>query len=691
MSKINQPHGYMGKILWCNLTTKEMTEEIPDESIYKKYLGGYGLGVYYIYKRMKPNCDPLGPENILGFMPGLFTGSPAPYTGRFMVCGKSPLTGKGIRADKKGNCSGGWGDSNSGGFFGPAIKRAGYDGIFVTGASEKPVYILIEGDKKEIRDASELWGQDAIVTDEILKKKHQNANVVAIGKAGENQSLIAGIVNDGGRLAARSGLGAVMGAKNLKAICLKGRIRLTSNDKEEAKRLAKLYRKELDKRLNNKIIKIAFKIIPYITKPYKWMNIPFFATKTMFSQLFHDYGTPFFYSICSEIGDTPIKNFKGYATRDHRTSVARKFASHSSLKYKTKSYGCYGCPVQCGAIMKVPELGIEETHRPEYETLAAFGGLLTNSQPLIIFEINEYLNREGMDTISAGVTIAFVMECVEKNLLKQEDFKCKEFPNGFLPSWGKTENIMPLLRLIVNREGIGDLLAKGVKGASKEIKGSEEFAISANGQELPMHDPRGMKSLALTFITDPTPGRHTAGGIDFAKTGRVNSFIKGSNYKNSKNPTKKGKYSAEISKGHQSFNSLGFCEFAKWCNTYPLFELIEAVFGWKMDLHDYHEIGWRIQTLRQMFNAREGAIRLEIPKRMLNDPPMKKGPLKNKAVAISDMVNSYFKEMGFNERGIPKEETLKKLGLDFCIKDLKECTGAPNLIFNEYLIEKSKK
>ncbi|MHA1145447.1 MAG: aldehyde ferredoxin oxidoreductase family protein [Candidatus Helarchaeota archaeon] len=686
--------GFTGKILWVNLSDNTITEEKPSEDIYRKYLGGYGLGVYYIYSRIKPNCDPLGPDNILGFCPGLFTGTPAPYTGRYMICGKSPLTGKGKKITGE-QCSGGWGDANSGGYFGPAIKQAGYDAIFVQGVAEKPVYLLLDGKENKILDASDLWGKDAVEADLLLQEKHgRAARTALIGMGGEKQILFSGVVNDKGRLAARSGLGAVMGSKKLKAICIVGNEQVNLANREKTLELAKMYNKQIKKYMNNKLVGAVLPTLNNMSGVLRTFSIPFSAAGiipamgfSIFSQFFHKWGTPYFTDICADIGDSPIKNFMG-TYKDFPKKLVKKINYKQFMKYKKRSFGCFGCPVKCGAILEVPELEIEETHRPEYETIMALGGLALCNDLKVLIEANEYLNRAGVDTISAGVVVAFAIECAERGILKKEDFKCKEYPDGFLPEWGKAEYTLPLLRMIVNREGIGDILAKGAKEASKKIEGSEEYAITANGQELPLHDARLFTNLGLTFTVDPTPGRHTAGSNQFAKFGPAEKFIKGMKIKTSKNPQKMGALNETGAKFQQWFNALGFCEFSMWCGRYPVLEMIEAVVGWEMTLDELTEIGWRIQTLRQMFNAREGAIRHEIARRAIGDPPLEKGPNKKVSIDVETMAQAYYESIGFDETGVPKEETLKELGLEFCIKDLKSATGRPEPFVNQYLASK---
>lgn len=688
---VNPPKfGYMGKILWINLTTQEFKEEFPSDEIYRQYLGGYGLGAYFVYTRIKPLCDPMGPDNILGFVPGLFTGTAAPFTGRWMVVGKSPLTGKGKTSDGK-ECTGGWGDANAGGFFGPSIKRAGYDAIFFTGISKKPVYLFLDSTKKELKDASIVWGKNVSETEKKLKEIHgKGTQVACIGKAGENKSLISGIVNDGGRIAARSGLGAVMGAKNLKALCIGGTSKINVADQKKTIELAKAYKEHIEGNFKSKLASSVMKMAPALGPILRLAKMGMKSPESVLSKSMHIHGTSFSTAISAEMGDSPVQNLKGVGYIDFPQKVARNFAGASIDKYKVKSYGCFSCPIACGAIYKIPELGIEETHRPEYETLAAFGSNILNEDINTVFKINELLNQVGMDTISAGVTLGFIIECAEMGILKKEDFKCKAYPDGFIPKWHSSEYLLTMLQMMIDREGLGDVFADGTWVASKKLKnGSEKYAAACNGQELPMHDARATKGLALTYLTDPTPGRHTAASLDFTELGPINGLIKGLTYENSKDPYKKGFCQAKFAKFKQVWNALGFCEFGMWNGTYPLLEMMKAVFGWDITIEEILKIGWRIQTIRQMFNGREGAIRTESSPRIVGDPPLTKGPLSGISIDAEAMIQGYYEGIGYQNNGIPLETTIKELNMEYLLKDLPNCLGRPAPVLNSS-IKKSK-
>ena len=689
--------GCTGKILVVDLTKQtHEVQELPEE-VYRKYLGGYGLGAYYIYKHIKPGCDPLGPDNILGFTPGLLTGSGAPFSGRYMVCGKSPLTGKGKRSNGEYS-NGGWGNANAGGTFGPAIKRAGFDAIFVTGESDKPVYLLVTPEKISIEDADFLWGKDAIETESELVRLHgSRAAVTTIGEAGENLSLISGIVNDKGRIAARSGLGAVMGSKKLKAICLLGKTRIDFADRPVIQAQTKAYFAQVKAYSENRMMLRMLPEIDYVVPLIRILGVPMGGGGETLSTMMGTgmggagLGTPVMTVLSSQNGDSPVKNYKGIGYLDFPMRKAMNLRGKTiKEKYGKRQYGCFSCPLRCGYILEYEKLPYEdkETHRPEYETLAAFGSLILNSDLDLLLQVNEYLNRAGMDSISAGTIIAYVLEAVEEGVLEKEAFACADFPDGFLPVWGDPTCIMPLLKLLVTREGIGDKLADGVFVAKSYYPETETYAIQAGGSELGMHDIRlGAGDIGTSMVADPTPGRHTTPNYGLLGMGMPDFFPDlAPKIEKAEHPYQRGKSSHIPVKMHQVMESLGLCMFVYYMGKYPLLELIEGATGWKMDVDELLEIGYRIQTTRQMFNAREGAIRHEIAQRAIGSPPQSKGPLKGQSIDVEVMIQGYYEGMGFGQDGVPLPETLSALGLDAMIPDLEVSTGAPQRLVNEYLI-----
>ncbi|MFX1274066.1 MAG: aldehyde ferredoxin oxidoreductase N-terminal domain-containing protein, partial [Promethearchaeota archaeon] len=447
--------GYHGKILEVNLSESNWRiETLPDE-IYRQYYGGYGLGVYYIYTHQKPGIDPLGPDNILGICPGLFTGTATPFSGRYMVCGKSPLTG-------------GWGNANSGGTFGPEIKRVGFDGIFFEGKAEKPIYLFIDGENIQLLDASELWGKDAVETEKLIEKIHgPRVKVACIGLAGENLSLISGVVNDSGRIAARSGLGAVMGSKKLKAVCIrrsKENRKIELHDKTRLMNHVKQYNSNFNEMAKKGFITRFTANIGSLASLMRRLKIGITSFDSpslsrMVIQMFSSaqLGTTSANVLSSQIGDSPIKNFKGVGYKDFPMKSAKKIDGKKIKKLMKTQYGCFTCPARCGAILEYDALPYpeKETHRPEYETCASLGCLILNNNLDLLLKANELLNRAGMDTISAGCVIAFVYECCESGLLTEKDFKCEGYSEGFLPKWGDNSYLLQLLEMMIHREGIG--------------------------------------------------------------------------------------------------------------------------------------------------------------------------------------------------------------------------------------------
>jgi len=651
-------YGFFGKVLWIDLANDDFREEEVPKNIYRQFMGGYGLGCRLLYERMLSHIKPLSSESIIGFFPGLLTSTVAPYSGRYMVVGKSPLTGT-------------WGDANSGGTFGPAIKACGYDGILVIGKSKKPKYLSIIDNITTILDASDIWGKDIIETEKILKRRHGNSiKTAGIGQAGEKLSKISGIANDKGRIAARSGLGAIMGSKNLKTIVLNGNKRVEIFNREKFYNLIKEHNKTVKIKPLNSMKKSFLGKMFGMVKSMRRLKIGMINAPDLMRTIYRNYGTSIGNTISAETGDSPIKNWSGIGMYDFPYEKSVNLSSINITKYKVKEYGCFSCPVQCGAILKIPELNIEEMHIPEYETCCAFGSLLLNKNLFSIFQINDICNRAAIDTISVGATVAYAIECYEKGLLSLED------TDGLELTWGNTEAILSLVNKIIRREGIGDLLADGVKIAVDKIgKESEPYAINSLGSEIPMHDPRYFESLAFSYAFDPTPGRHTTASIDFAEIGSYDKFEKKVTLpkKRKKNINKKIEAQVITTGFHQILNCAGMCMFSTSFGPYPFIDLLNALTGWNDTIDEYIATGLRIQTLRQAFTLREGIeiSQNELPDRVVGLPPAKKGPLKGKTIEYKDFYRKYCIRMGWNpENGYPLKKTLEKLDLEFVIKDL---------------------
>ncbi|MFX1356742.1 MAG: aldehyde ferredoxin oxidoreductase family protein [Promethearchaeota archaeon] len=621
-------NGYFGKILCIDLTNESINEEKIPNHLYQQYFGGYGLACRLIYEKMPSKTNPLSPEAIIGFFPGLLTGTVTPLSGRYMTAGKSPLTNT-------------WGDANSGGYFGPEIKNCGYDGILVKGAADDPKsFMMINGEKKFL-DASDLWGLDTVETENRIKMMYKNVKVSCLGTAGEKMSLISGIVTDKGRIAARCGLGAVMGSKKLKALILKGSEKVTIADKEALLIATKGYNNE--------------------TKNSNAVTI------------YKNLGTSGLNFAAGQAGDSPVKNWGGTSIDDFPTEKLQKISGEVLNKYKQKEYGCFSCSVQCGGILRVPELGLDETHIPEYETCAAFGYMLLNDDPLSLIKVNDMCNRAGIDTISTGATIAFAIECYENGILTKND------TDGLELTWGNSKAIVEIVNKVIKRDGFGDILADGSKKASEVIgQGSEKYAMHSMGQELAMHDAKFFKSLGMSYAFDPTPGRHTTPSIDFMAMGpliKPDGLIEGFSLPKRWKRAGEDRYEAQkIAVGlKQATNALGLCDLLYVYQKYPLREVIKAVVGWDLSIDEICKVGYRIHTLRQAFTIREGIIMAnnEIPGRAVGNPPFESGPHKGKTIDYKEDYKGFCKKFGWNtENGYPLKESLIELNLDFVIKDL---------------------
>ncbi|MDY6833391.1 MAG: aldehyde ferredoxin oxidoreductase family protein [Chloroflexota bacterium] len=647
-------YGYSGKLIFVNLSDSKISTTEPEDEFYRKYLGGYGIGAKEIFDRQPIGIDPLGETGIIAFLPGLLNGSHTPFSGRYTVACKSPLTGT-------------WGDANSGGFLGTEIKKAGYDGIFVQGRSPKPVYIWVNGSDIEIRSAKDLWGKDCFQTEDLIKNElnEMRIRVACIGQPGEKLSLISSIMNDKGRAAARSGVGAVMGSKNLKAIAVKGDMKTSIANPDEFQRIRKELLAVLKQKPStmSKIMGPLFRpIMPWMLKRGIFMTPDVGSMVEMFGKM----GTSSMASVSAQCGDSPIKNWKGVGCQDFpMRSKASKISDDSLDKYKVKKYACQACPLGCGAIMKLDgeRYSYEEDHRPEYENIASFGMMNLMDDTEAFLKCNEICNRNGIDTISAGASISFAIECYENGILTDED------TGGLKLTWGNGDAIVALMEKIVCREGLGDLLADGTRRASEVIgKGAAEFAMHIGGQEISMHDPRLNPSFGTTYLADPTPGRHTAGGAGFMEWGLMGLPVTGIETPKLERYiyTGKGAAQALASNLAQTTNCLGLCIFSGLLGPMPYVEIVNAVTGWDYTLEELITTGERIQTLRQSFNAREGmtASSFQVPDRVLGKPPLPAGPTAKITVDIETMAKEYYEVMQWDwDTGKPRKSRLIELGL----------------------------
>ena len=647
--------GYMGKVLWVDLGTQQFREEEIPENVYQDFLSGMGLAAHLLYEHIPPGADPLGSQNVLGFVSGLLTGTPSLFSGRWMAVGKSPLTNT-------------WGDANCGGYFSLAIKKCGYDGIFFTGKSEQPVYLSVDPGGPQLLQAKDLWGSDASVTESTLLERHgarRKPGVICIGPAGEKQSLIAGISHDFGRMAARSGLGAVMGSKNLKAVVLAGAQPVSVADSQEMKALcqkpARITRFRIP--FSARMMAIAGKLLRNPWIKLRWDGI-------IFSGVLRKWGTVGLNQTSIEWGDAPIKNWAG-THEDFPLEASKQIAPDAISNLEQNKYHCLACPLGCGGKIK----GLAENQfskKPEYETTLAFTGLVLNEDYSLVIEVNDLLNRAGMDSISAGATVAAAIEWYQDGLLTLED------TGGLVLTWGNRDAILALVKTMITREGIGDVLADGSKRAAERLEIEDrKAAIAAGGSELAFHDSRLDPGFGLHAGVEPAPGRHTSGAFIYYILYRLWTRIKHlpkppliTSKKQNFIPTEEIiQRAVAISKFTNYYNALGICLFGIYIGVdrLPLFEWTNAATGWSCTPEDYMTIGHRIQTLRQLFNIKQGVapVDIKISRRALGIPPQESGPNQGTQIDYPAMRRMYWDQIGWDpETGYPTQETLQALGLD---------------------------
>ncbi len=605
------PGGYTGKILYVDLTKGNTSEELADDKLYQDFLGGYGIGARILFSRQKAKVDPLGPDAMLGFVTGILTGTPALFAARYVAVGKSPLTGT-------------WGDANSGGDFGPQLKFAGYDAVFFSGISPAPVYLLIDNGKAELRKADKLWGKDTWETESLLTAElGTDARVACIGPAGESLSLISCIINNKGRAAGRSGLGAVMGSKKLKAVVVRGN-----------------------------------KTVPVAREPeLKEARTKHLGQLGGAVEAYRKFGTCAGMNALVQAGDTPVKNWKGTAL-DFTTAAS--ISDQSVINLQERKYGCWHCPVACGGHMK-PGTGQysypAEVHKPEYETLAAFGSMCLNDNLESIIKVNDICNRYGLDTISAGSIIAFAIECYENGLISNKD------TDGIELKWGSHKAIVEMTEKLAKGEGFGKVLAGGARRAAQQIgKGAEEFAIQIHGQEVPMHDPKRFMNYATAYL-DTTPGRHTQGSYGTKPV----SGLEFPAY-DSKSSAGRGQANKMGSDLMHMISCAGMCMFGLgFMDASALTDFMNLTTGWNCSIDDLLKTGDRIANVRQAFNIREGVgmVDFKVPGRISGNPPPTAGPTAGRSVDFDTLRNDYLTARDWDIKSSkPSKKKLLELGMD---------------------------
>ncbi len=616
--------GTHGKILWIDLSTKETEVKKLPNDIYEKYLGGLGLASRLLFDIAKPTIDPFSPENPLIIIPGLLIGTGLPTASKTTVTFKSPETNA-------------FGRSVSGAYMGVALKKAGYDGAVVVGKSEKPVYLFIDDDKTEIRNASELWGKDAIETQDELKKELGNGfRTCAIGTAGEKTSRIADIDFEE-RQSARSGGGAVMGSKFLKAIAVRGTKEVEYADKKAL-----------------------------IEEIKKWNEI---INKSEAKKSDMAYGSgEFFDWVNKERGVFPVKNWNESVFEEsfnsHEDGRSPLDPYYWAPKYTEKLHPCPNCTKPCGRFISISEGKYAGTRVEgvEYELLYSLGGDLGIDNVEVTAKLNEICDRAGVDGISAGVTLAWAMEAYEKGLLSEDD------TDGIDLKFGNEEAAIMAMEKLVNREGkLGELLADGEKIAAQKLgKKSDEFTTEVKGLEMPAYDVRGLKGMALAEAVSVRGACHLTGGIyapeltgAFWKMSDIDRFS-----------TEWKGYEVKTGEDFMTvYDTLGMCKFSRGLFFIEgLLDGVKAVTGNEYDVDEMMEIGERIYNLERLFNIREGLSRKDdyLPYRVTHDP-IQNGVSKGSYVKeeeLQNMLDQYYLVRGWSKDGMPTKMQLFKLGLE---------------------------
>lgn len=605
---------YHGRILKVDLTTGKSSVKTFDERYVRNYLGGQGFAVELVYHGMPEGTDALAPESVLAMAGGLFDGFPVPTGGKTAFAAKSPQTGT-------------LAESIMGGVIGAELRHAGYDALEIVGRAEKPSYLFIEDDTVEVEDASGLWGKSTREVPEMLRKDlGWDVKVACIGVAGEKLVKFA-CIDCEERQAGRAGLGAVMGSKNLKAIAVRGTKDLEPADPGALLDIALRYQKIME-------------------------DAPSFKEDTV-------YGTGEFLGwINKEKGVFPTRNWQ-LGVFEERNEMD---PYHWATRYVSKNKACFSCTKPCGKLFEVKSgkyagVAIDGL---EYETLYSLGGACGNASIEAAAKGNEICDVLGMDTISAGVTVGFAMELVQRGILTEQEV-------GMKLTFENAEDAMPrMLELMGRREGFGDVLAEGVKGAAERIgKGADRYAIHTKGMEPPAYDVRGMKGHGLAYMTSTRGACHLRAG--FYAPELVGKFWRWEGI-DRQSPDGKGAMVATMENFMCVYDSVGLCKFSRgFFLIEKLCEVIEAITGLKFTEDELLKMGERIHNMKGSFNYREGVTRKDwlLPVRIREDP-IPDGPSKGSLITtdqMNGMLDDYMAVRGWTPDGEPTKEKLKELDI----------------------------
>ena len=624
------PFGYMGKILHVDLTEGKMKVEEPPESFYRTYMGGSGLGLHYLLKMLSPGVDPLSPENVLVLSVGVLTGAPIGGLSRVMANARSPLTGA-------------IGDAEGGGFWPAEFKFAGYDAIVVTGKSPKPVYLWLHDGEAEIRDATHLWGKvtgeaEAMIREELDDKR---IHVLQIGPAGEKLTRFAAIMNMSTRACGRTGMGAVMGSKNLKAVAVRGHGRPELFDTDKVRELARWGREN-------------------------------FETSGVYALGLH--GTASGVDALQDLGALPTRNWSSGVFEDWE-NIWGQTISDTILKERDT---CYGCIVRCKRVVetKAPYEVDPLYGGPEYETVAMMGSLCGVGDIMAISKASETCNKYGMDTISCGAAVAFAMDCYENGILTKED------TGGIDLRFGNADALVQMVQMIANRKGLGDILAEGSFRAAQKIgKGAGDLAVTCKRQDFPAHVPQAKRSMALMYAVNPFGADHVSSdhdpqydpGAGEESLGRLSTLALNSPVDNRDLSAEKVRFAVTTEHAYSLLDCLGTCCFV-WGPSWQLYDmaqlrdLVRAITGWRTSIYELMRVGQRRLNMLRAFNAREGFGKDDdmLPKKGFI--ALKGGATDGVSVSKEEFLAArelYYRMNGWDENGAPNKGKLAELGLEW--------------------------
>jgi aldehyde:ferredoxin oxidoreductase len=607
--------GYFGKFLKVDFSRKSIEDSTLRDDDLKDYIGGSTLAAKIIYDYVKPGMDPLSADTPLVFAIGPFNGTNVPMVSRATICGIAPGTGL-------------WGEATTGGQFPTRLKGSGFDGLLITGRAEKPVYLYVKDGKAEIRDAVHLWGKDSYKTQEIIGKEvGEKASTACIGVGGEKGIRFAGVMNDDGRTAGRCGLGALMGSKNLKAVVVSGNQKAQPADEEKLKGLIKEARE----------------------------CIQSFPNKNGY----HLFGTNMYMDLGMRIADVPTKYFTKSVF-----PVAKLHGPAFRTRYNMTHYACSGCPIGCGRVIKDFSPDVKRVDGPEYETVAAFGPLCMNFDIDSVVRANHMCNIYGIDTISAGVSIAFAMHLYEKGLLTKEKA-------GMEIKWGDGAIILKLLEMMINQEGIGALLSKGVRAMAAELKVDPEEAAQVKGLEFPMHDPRTYQGAALAYAVGPRGACHLKGSFyNLDAPGNETGLELGITFSDKNDPAQKGAMTAKILYFCELYNSFTLCEFSPLPASL-IARLLSAITGADFKTMDLLTFGERSLNLKRAINNRLGVTRKDDHLPRIASQALKEGSTAGIEPNMDLMLKEFYAVSEWDwDTGKPAKEKLLALGLEQPAKDL---------------------